>query len=76
MAGNEVAVCRFIFLNLKQISLKHLGQLRVIAAPLGKGGDRPLLEVLDDVVDKISKVQTGPRDLPVTPVVVKHVTIE
>lgn len=54
MAGNEVAVCKFIFLNLKQISLKHLGQLRVIAAPLGKGGDRPLLEVLDDVVDKIS----------------------
>jgi hypothetical protein len=52
MAGNEVAVCRFIFLNLKQISLKHLGQLSVIAAPLRKGGYIPL-KVLDDI-DNIS----------------------
>jgi len=29
-----------------------------------------------DIVDKISRVQTGPRDLPVTPVVVNSLTIE
>ena len=52
MAGNEVAVCRFIFFNLKQISLKHLGQLSVIAAPLKKGGYISL-KVLDDI-DNIS----------------------
>lgn len=29
-----------------------------------------------DIVDKISKVETGPRDLPVTPVLVNSITVE
>jgi hypothetical protein len=52
MAGNEVAVCRFIFSNLNQISLKHLGQIKLMAVPLGKGGYELLIRFSD--VDGIS----------------------
>jgi hypothetical protein len=47
MAGNEVTVCKFIFLNSQQINLKHLGQVKIIAAP-AKGANIPL-KVLEDV---------------------------
>ena len=48
MAGNEIEVCRFLFLNLGKIYLRHIGRVEQIAAPI-LGGDRytPLQSIAD-----------------------------
>ncbi|MFH1514629.1 MAG: hypothetical protein ABIG42_04130, partial [bacterium] len=33
MAGNEIAVCRFLLANLKRLSLKHIGKIEKISDP-------------------------------------------
>jgi hypothetical protein len=49
MAGNEIEVCRFLFLNRKQIHLNHIGLVEEVAAPI-KGSDRYLpIQSLDDL---------------------------
>lgn len=52
MPGNEIEVCRFLFLNLQNITLEHVGQLREISAPSKLGGYEQI-EFLGDLA-KIS----------------------
>ncbi|WP_017316294.1 hypothetical protein [Mastigocladopsis repens] len=53
MAGNEIEVCRFLFSNIENIDLKHIGQVREIGAPLlNEHGYLPV-QTLDDLL-KIS----------------------
>lgn len=50
MAGNEKAICEFLFLNMGSINLKHIGQLVEIGIPLSnRPGYRPA-QYLDDIL--------------------------
>ena len=42
MAGNELDVCRFILSNLERLNLRHIGQVKHVAAPLSMGGTIPI----------------------------------
>ncbi|MGB5963817.1 MAG: hypothetical protein WBG73_24495 [Coleofasciculaceae cyanobacterium] len=54
MAGNEKAVCEFLFSNMASINLKHLGQLVEIGIPLNnRPGYRPAKSL-----DEISEILT------------------
>jgi hypothetical protein len=55
MAGNEIAVCEFLILNLNKVQFAHIGQVEEIAAPVW-GEDR--YTVLQTVED-LSQVSTS-----------------
>jgi hypothetical protein len=53
MAGNEIAVCRFLILNLNKVQFAHIGRVVEIAAPVW-GSDRyTVLEFVEDL-DQVS----------------------
>jgi hypothetical protein len=60
MAGNEIAVCKFLILNLNQVQLAHLGWVVEIAAPVW-GSERYL--VLHSVadLDQVSTSHSGKK---------------
>ncbi len=60
MPGNELEVCRFLFVNRKQIHLNHIGRVEDVVAPI-VGSDRyRSLQSLDDL-SKISTTHSGKK---------------
>lgn len=49
MAGNEKAICEFLFTNIERINLKHLGQLVEIGIPLNNHPGYRVAKSLDDI---------------------------
>lgn len=49
MAGNEVAVCKFLLLNSENAKLKHIGELNEIAAP-SKLEEYEQIRCVDDLI--------------------------
>ncbi|MDP8934667.1 MAG: hypothetical protein M3N42_11125 [Cyanobacteriota bacterium] len=50
MAGNENAICEFLFSNLKCINVRHIGQLMEIGIPLSNRSGYYLAQSLDDIL--------------------------
>jgi hypothetical protein len=58
MAGNEIEVCRFLFSNINQIHLNHIGRVTEVAAPIS-GSDRYIaIQCLED----FSQISTSHSD--------------
>lgn len=57
MAGNEKAICEFLYSHMGSISLKHIGLLVEIGIPLS---NRPA-QSLDDVSEILTEVVGIPR---------------
>ncbi|NJR40184.1 MAG: hypothetical protein HC781_16860 [Leptolyngbyaceae cyanobacterium CSU_1_4] len=55
MAGNEIAVCEFLILNLNKVQFIHIGRVEEIAAPV-LGGER---YIVLHAVEDLSQVSTS-----------------
>jgi hypothetical protein len=50
MPGNEIEVCKFLFSNIGNLNLEHIGQLREIGAPLPNNQAYLPVQTLDELL--------------------------
>jgi hypothetical protein len=60
MAGNEIAVCEFLILNLNRVQLRHIGRVEAIAAPVVRDDRYTVLQSVEDL-SQVSTSHSGKK---------------